>query len=149
VVPFEAGPGTGTAASAVSQSIAHRLALIRGVSVQSVPAALPAPRDSAHAIAQAMGVRYLVVGWVDRSPTPDAPDRLTIDARLIDTEDSPPAIGEIISTLATDLCPASALIALDIAGHFARAPRGRLWGPNSTTGCAPPKHLERRDDPGA
>jgi TolB-like protein len=151
VLPFHGAPGDAMLAAHVTEGVSHRLALIRGFTVlpDSVTAGYANSRDSAHAVGRALGVRYLVVGWVDRSPTTAAPDRVTIDARLIDTEDSPPTMGQIVSTLSSDLCPAIAIIAVDIAGHFARAPRGRLWGRGGATGCAVPRLLEERDDPGA
>jgi TolB-like protein len=151
VLPFQADSGSAELAATISQSVSHRLVWIRGFTVLpvSLTARYATSHDSAHAIARALGVRYLVIGRVHRSPTLAAPDRITIDARLIDTEDSPPAIGYIVSTLSTELCPAIATIAVDIAGHFARAPRGPLWGRNGTTGCASPRLLEERDDPSA
>jgi len=151
VLPFHAGPESAELAAGITKAVSQRLARIRGFTVlsDSLTAGYANSRDSAHGISRALGVRYLVMGWVDRSPTASAPDRITIGARLIDTEDSPPTMGEIVSTLSTDLCPAIAIIAVDIAGHFARAPRGHLWGPGGATGCAVPRRLERRDDPGA
>jgi hypothetical protein len=56
-------------------------------------------------------------------------------------------MGDIVSTLSTDLCPGVAIIAVDIAGHFARAPRGTLWGPRGATGCAAPQLLEQHVGP--
>ena len=90
-----------------------------------------------------------MIGWINRSSNPASADQIMITARLIDTEDSPPAMGEILTTLSADLCPAIALLAVDFAGHFARAPRGALWGPAGVTGCATPRMLDRRDDPNA
>jgi hypothetical protein len=149
VVPFHADPSDSALARAITDSLAGRLGRIRGFTVLP-PAAASAfvdSRDSAHAIAQALGVRYVLLGWVRRSPTATAPDRFTIRSWLIDTQDSPPTMGEIVSSLTTDLCPAVAMIAVDVAGHFARAPRGALWGPGGATGCATPSLFDRRDDP--
>jgi TolB-like protein len=150
VLPFQAGPGASTLAATITQLVAHRLARLPRFTV--LPTALTlsyaASHDSAHAIGRALDVRYLVVGEVDQTPTAGAADRITIDARLIDTGDSPPTMGDVISTLSSDLCPAIAIIAIDIAGHFARAPRGELWGPTGTTGCTAPRLLEQRSDPG-
>lgn len=151
VLPFGAEPANTQLATVITELLAHRLARLPRFTVLATTrvAGYETPRDSAHAIAQALGVRYLVVGRVDRSPTTTAPNRITIDARLIDTGDSPPVMGSIVSTLSTDLCPAVAVIAVDIAGHFARAPRGELWGPGGATGCAPPQLLEQHNDPAA
>lgn len=151
VLPFHGDSGSARVAQTVTTLVAHRLARLPRFTVlpMSATAGYDASRDSAAGIGRALGVRYLVVGEVNRSPTPSIPDRITIDARLIDTRDSPPAMGQIITTVSTDLCPAVGLIAIDIAGHFARAPRGALWGPRGTTGCAPPKLLEQQLDPGA
>jgi TolB-like protein len=150
VLPFQAGPGATQLAATITQLVAHRLARLPRFAVlpTTLTASYATSHDSAHAIGRTLDVRYLVVGEVDRAPTAGAPDRITIDARLIDTGDSPPTMGEVISTLSTDLCPAIAVIAIDIAGHFARAPRGPLWGPAGTTGCASPRLLEQRTDPG-
>jgi TolB-like protein len=148
ILPFRADSTSTELAKTITDSLAGRLARIRGFTV--LPAALSAghaeSRDSAHGIARALGVRYIVIGWVERSPTPAAPERIMIDSRLIDTGDSPPTMGEIVTTLSSDLCAGIAQIAVDIAGHFARAPRGHLWGPGGATGCAEPKLLDRRDD---
>lgn len=150
VLPFQSGPGASPLAATIAQLVAHRLARLPRFTVLPTTATLSyaGSHDSAHAIGRELGVRYLVVGEVDRTPTAAAPDRITIDARLIDTDDSPPTIGDVVSTLSSDLCPAIAIIAVDIAGHFARAPRGPLWGPTGTTGCAAPRLLEQRADPG-
>jgi hypothetical protein len=94
-------------------------------------------------------VGYLIVGRVDRAPTPEVPDRIFVDSRLVDTEDSPPTIGQIMVTTSADLCPAVAAIMHDIAAHFARAPRGAMWGPGGTTGCGVPVLFEESDDPSA
>jgi TolB-like protein len=151
VIPFRADTNSAALAVTVTRSLSHRLALVRGFTVlpETLTIKYAASRDSAHAIAKALGVRYIVIGWVERSPGVHAAERVTIDARLIDTEDSPPTMGVIVSTVATELCPAIAMIDVEIAGHFARAPRGRLWGPGGATGCATPKSLEERDDPSA
>jgi hypothetical protein len=148
VLPFRAETTATELATTITDSLTGRLARIRGFTVlpKALSAGYSAARDSAHGIARALGVRYLVIGWVERSPTPAAPDRITIDSRLIDTGDSPPTMGEIVTTLSSDLCPGIAQIAVDIAGHFARAPRGHLWGPGGATGCAEPKLLDRRED---
>jgi TolB-like protein len=150
VLPFQAGPDAAPLAATITQLVAHRLARLPRFSVLPTTATLSyaGSHDSAHAIGRALDVRYLVVGEVDRAPTAATPDRITIDTRLIDTNDSPPTMGDVISTLSSDLCPAIAIIAIDIAGHFARAPRGPLWGPTGTTGCAAPHLLEQRTDPG-
>jgi len=151
VLPFHADAASAELATTITESLAHRLADLPRFTVlpSTVTADYGTSRDSAHAIARALGVRYLVVGRVDRTPTAAAPDRITINARLIDTHDSPPVSGNIVSTLSTDLCPGVAVIAVDIAGHFARAPRGELWGPHGATGCAAPQLLEEHLDPGA
>ena len=150
VLQFHASPRDSALADTVRDSLSGRLGRIRGFNVRETPsiAGYSTGRDSAHAIATALGVRYLVVGWVSQSPAGMAPDRITIRAWLIDTQDSPPTNGEIVTTPSSDLCPGIAMIAVDIAGHFARAPRGALWGPGGATGCAVPP-LERRDDPSA
>jgi TolB-like protein len=150
VLPFQAGPGASLLAATITQLVAHRLARLPRFTVlpTTLTVSYATSHDSAHAIGRALDVRYLVVGEVDRAPTTAAPDRITIDARLIDTGDSPPSMGDVISTLSSDLCPAIAIIAIDIAGHFARAPRGQLWGPTGTTGCTAPQLLEQRSDPG-
>lgn len=150
VLPFQAGPGASPLAATITLLMAHRLARLPRITVlpTTLTVSYAGSHDSAHAIGRALDVRYLVVGEVERAPTAAAPDRITIDARLIDTGDSPPTMGDIVSTLSSDLCPAIAVIAIDIAGHFARAPRGPLWGPAGTTGCAPPRLLEQRSDPG-
>jgi TolB-like protein len=149
VIPFQADSvGSAPLAVTVTQSLSHRLALIRGFTVlpETLTAGYAPSRDSAHAIAKALGVRYLVIGWVERSSTVSAPDRISIDSRLIDTEDSPPTMGVVVTTVRTELCAAIATLSVDIAGHFARAPRGRLWGPGGATGCPPPRLLKERDD---
>jgi len=154
VLPFDADSASAGAAATITASVIHRLSVVRGFHVvahDSVPGAsgvYRASRDSAHAIARRLGVRYLLVGRVDRRPTAAVPDRIVVGARLIDTEDSPPAIGHITATDGATLCPVIAMIADDIMGHFARAPRGPLFGPGGTTGCAEPRLLERFDDPG-
>lgn len=150
VLPFQAGPGASPLAATITQLVAHRLARLPRFTVlpSTLTISYAASHDSAHAIGRALDVRYLVVGEVERTPTAAAPDRITIDARLIDTGDSPPRMGDVISTLSTDLCPAIAVIAIDIAGHFARAPRGPMWGPAGTTGCTAPRLLEQQSDPG-
>jgi TolB-like protein len=151
VLPFRTTSGDPGLAMAVTDSLAGHLARIRGFTILPIRKTAPFAdsRDSANAIAKALGVRYIVMGSVNRSPTAAAPDRITITARLIDTQDSPPAVGDIVNTLSTNLCPGTAIIAVDFAGHFARAPRGALWGAGGTTGCAAPLLLERRDDPNA
>jgi TolB-like protein len=149
VIPFQPDSvGSGALAVTVTRSLSHRLALIRGFTVlpETVTARYAPSRDSAHAIAKALGVRYLVFGWVEQSSTVSAPDRISIDARLVDTEDSPPTMGVVVTTVRTELCAAIATLSVDIAGHFARAPRGRLWGPRSATGCPAPRLLKERDD---
>ncbi len=151
VLPFRAAPSDAALATAVTDSLAGQLARIRGFTILPTDetARFADSHDSAHAVAKALGVRYIVVGSVNRSPTAAAPDRITITARLIDTQDSPPAMGDIVNILSTELCPGAAIIAIDFAGHFARAPRGALWGPGGATGCATPQLLERHDDPNA
>jgi len=151
VLPFQSDPQSAGIASIVTDSLTHRLARVRGIRIlpETRTADYRTPRDSAHAIARALGVRYLIIGRVDHAPTPDAPDRILVDSRLIDTEDSPPSMGEIVVTTSTDLCPAVASIVHGIAGHFARAPLGHRWGPGGTTGCSVPVLFEESDDPGA
>jgi TolB-like protein len=154
VLPFDADSASTAAAATITASVIHRLSVVRGFHViapDSVPGATGAyraSRDSAHAIARRLGVRYLLVGRVDRRPTPEAPDRILVGARLIDTEDSPPAIGHLTATDGRTLCPVIATVADDIMGHFARAPRGPLFGPGGSSGCAEPSLFERFDDPG-
>lgn len=151
VLPFRGDSQSTRLAATITQLLAHRLAHVPRFAIvpATATAAFATGRDSAHAIGRALGVQYLIVGEVDRSPTVTAPDRIVIDTRLIDTGDSPPAIGDVVTTLSTDLCPAVAVIAIDIAGHFARAPRGHLWGAGGVTGCAAPKLLVQQLDPGA
>jgi TolB-like protein len=151
VLPFHADPATTTLADQITDSLAARLARVHNVSI--LPSVRTADyrttRDSAHAIARTLGVRYLLVGRVERAPLPNLPDRIFIDARLIDTQDSPPTMGSIIVTTTADLCPATDAIVHDIAAHFARAPLGHRYGPGGLSGCAAPSLLEESDDPGA
>jgi hypothetical protein len=151
VIPFQSDAASGALAALVTDSLRHRLARVPGFRI--LPSVRTADyhttRDSAHAIARTLGVRYLIVGRIDRSPTPAVPDRIFVDSRLIDTQDSPPTIGQIMVTTSADLCPPVGAIVHDIAAHFARAPRGPLWGPGGTTGCSVPVLFEESDDPSA
>jgi len=149
VVPFSADPRDSALARTITDSLVGRLARVRGFTVLPTTSTsrFASSHDSANGIAKALRVRYVVIGWVRRSPGGAGPDRVTINARLIDTQDSPPAMGVIVTTLSSELCPGIAEIAVDFAGHFARAPRGSLWGPSGATGCPVPQLLERRDDP--
>jgi TolB-like protein len=151
IIPFHADSSTRTLAEQITDSLALRLARVHNVSILPTTrtADYRTTRDSAHAIARSLGVRYLLIGRVDPAPTPDVPNRIFIDARLVDTQDSPPTVGEIIVTTTTDLCPATAAIVHDIAAHFARAPLGHRYGPGGTSGCTEPSLLEESDDPGA
>jgi TolB-like protein len=151
VLPFQADRTSGGIASVVTDSLAHQLARVRGFRILPTvrTADYRTSRDSAHAIAHTLGVRYLVIGRIDRAPLANAADRILVDSRLVDTEDSPPTIGQIIATTSTDLCPVVATIVHDIAAHFARAPHGPRWGPGGTTGCSVPVLFEESDDPGA
>jgi TolB-like protein len=151
VLPFEADRTSGAIATVVTDSLAHQLARVRGFRIlpETRTADYRTTRDSAHAIARALGVRYLVLGRVDHAPTADAADRIIVDSRLVDTEDSPPTIGQIIVTTSTDLCPSVAAIVHDIAAHFARAPHGHRWGPGGTSGCAEPAIFDETDDAGS
>jgi hypothetical protein len=131
--------------------VAHRLARVPGFAILPTTRTIDyrGTRDSAHAIARTLGVRYLLIGRVEAAPTSETANRIFIDSRLVDTQDSPPTVGQIMVTTSTDLCPAVAAIVHDIAAHFARAPIGHRWGPGGTTGCAAPSLLEESDDPGA
>ncbi|HWZ60954.1 MAG TPA: hypothetical protein VNW46_18360 [Gemmatimonadaceae bacterium] len=151
VLPFRSDRTSGGLAATMTDSLAHQLARVRGFIILPTirTADYRTPRDSAHTIARTLGVRYLVLGRVDHAPTADTPDRILVDARLVDTEDSPPTTGQIIVTTRADLCPSVSTIVHDIAAHFARAPHGHPWGPGGTTGCAPPALFEESDDPGA
>jgi TolB-like protein len=151
VIPFRADSADRALAAVVTDSLDDRLSRVRGFTVLRATAAadLAFPRDSARGVANSLGVRYIAIGKVQRSPTPEAPDRIRITAWLIDTRDTPPVMGEIITTRSGDFCSGVAMIAVDFAGHFARAPRGHLWGPGGVTGCAEPQFFDRRDDPTA
>src|ERR1700722_6690735 len=151
VIPFQADRTSGAIATVVTDSLAHQLARVRGFRIlpETRTADYRTTRDSAHAIARAPGVPYLVLGRVDHAPTADAADRIIVDSRLVDTEDSPPTIGQIIVTTSTDLCPSVAAIVHDIAAHFARAPHGHRWGPGGTSGCAEPAIFDETDDAGS
>jgi TolB-like protein len=151
VLPFESDKYSATTANIVTDSVAHRMASVPGFAI--LPGVRTADyrivRDSAHAIARALGVRYLLVGRVEADPTASIPNRIVIDSRLIDTQDSPPTIGQIMVTTTADLCPTVAAIVHDIAAHFARAPVGHRWGPGGTSGCGAPSLLQEFEDPAA
>lgn len=145
VLAFESDSAGALLADSIATAVRHRLMAVPGFTV--VPAARSAgyalSRDSAHAIARSLGVRFLLAGRVSRT----GPDVIDINSRLIDTKDSPPSRSEHLTTSPSELCAAEATLAETVAGHFARAPIGQEWGPGGTSGCAEPHHLTEWADP--
>src|SRR5271155_2503102 len=90
VLPFQSDKSSGAIADRVTDSAARRLARVPGFAIlpSTRTADYRTTRDSAHAIARTLGVRYLLVGRVDASPSAQFPNRVFIDSRLVDTQDS-------------------------------------------------------------
>jgi hypothetical protein len=124
--------------------VRHRLMAVPGFIVE--PAArsdsFAIGRDSAHAIARSLGVRFILAARVSR-----VGGDIDINSRLIDTRDSPPNRTEHVTSSPLELCAAEAMLADAVAGHFARAPIGHEWGPGGTSGCPEPEHLTEWNDP--